>query len=285
MDETRARKIRFWYGVALAVLTVIVGILFIFAAASIYGGREEGVPPYSRDIVGGYLKWLIYPLLLWILGIVAGYVLSVIFPLSEKRKPAQSAFTSLRRMKKKIPQGGSEEFNAQYRAYRKQELIKLVLWSVAACFALATAIIMIVYLATPVNFDPTAEYLASVDTALRPNHIIIRMVQHLLPWVGASMLLFIGASLYEYFSAKKELGCVKQLLVLGKGTPVREPSALSIERSAAVKAMDNRWVKLGIFAALFVLAIVFIVVGALDGGIADTMAKAIALCRECVGIG
>lgn len=285
MDETRARKLRFWYGVALAVFTVIVGILFIFAAATIYGGREEGVPPYSREIVGGYLKWLIYPLVLWILAIVAGYVLSVIFPFNEMCKPAPSAHKSLLRLKRKIPQGGSEEFNAQYALYRKQELIKIILWSFAACFALASAVVIIVYLATPINFDPTAEYLSAVDTALRPNHIIIRMVKNLLPWVAVSLVLFIGASLYEHFSAKKELGTVKQLLVLGKGTPVRAPSSMIQKSEAAAKAMDKPQVRFAIFAVLFVLAIVFIIVGALDGGVADTMAKAIALCRECVGIG
>ncbi len=285
MNDTRARKIRFWYGVVLAVLTVVVGILFIFAAASIYGGRTEGQNPYSRELVGEYLSWLIYPLILWILAIVAGYILSVVFPIAETKKKGQTASSSLKKLKKKIPQGQSEEFSAEFQRYRKQETIKIVLWSLASAFALAAAIVLIVYLASPSNFDLTAGYLAEIDTALRPNAIIIRMVRNLLPWVAASMLLFIGASLYEHFSAKKELETVKRLLVLGRGTPAREPSAIAQKGGVAAKALDKWQVRIGIFAALFVLAIVFIVIGALDGGIADTMAKAIALCRECVGIG
>lgn len=285
MTDTRARKIRLIYGIALAVLTVIVGILFIFAAARIYGGRGETENPYSRQLVGEYLKWLIYPLILWILAIVGGYVLSVVFPVAEQTKAGRSAFASLKKLKKRIPQGESEEFYDEYKRFRKQELIRLIVWSVAAAFALAVSIVMIVYLASGYNFDMTADYLIEVDTALRPNAIIIRMVRYLLPWVAAALLLFIAASLYEHFSAKKELDTVKRLLVLGKGTPVREPSVPEQVSGAAAKVMDKWQVRLGIFAGLLVVAVAFIIIGALDGGIADTMAKAIALCRECVGIG
>ncbi|MBR3964693.1 MAG: thioredoxin [Clostridia bacterium] len=38
-------------------------------------------------------------------------------------------------------------------------------------------------------------------------------------------------------------------------------------------------------AAVLVIAAVFIVVGALNGGLADVLAKAIAICTECIGLG
>ena len=43
--------------------------------------------------------------------------------------------------------------------------------------------------------------------------------------------------------------------------------------------------KRALWAALFALAVLLIVLGVLNGGALDVLAKAIRLCSECIGLG
>ena len=274
MNETTARKIRLGYGIVLSIFTGVLAILFIIGVTDIYDG---GAGKYSREIVAQHLKPLMIVMIVWILAIIGGYVLSVVLPSAQKQKKGTSALTAVKRLKNKIPQGQSEEFLAEQKRYHRMELIKIVIWSVCAVFALVGAIMIIVYLATPANFSLAGD--------VHPNTVIVRMVRFVLPWVAASMLLFIGATLYERFTAKKELEIIKKLIVLGKGAPAAEESALIAKRDAALKVAGSWQVKLALRCALFAIAVVFIVIGALDGGFVETMTKAINICTECIGLG
>ena len=275
MNETTARKIRLGYGIVLSIFTGVLAILFIIGVTGIYDG---GAGKFSREIVAQHLKPLMIVMIVWILAIIGGYVLSVIFPVAQKQKKGTpSPLSAVKRLKNKIPQGQSEEFLAEAKRYRRMQIIKIVIWSVCAAFALVGAIMIIVYLATPANMSLAGD--------IAPNTVIVRMVRFVLPWVAASMLLFIGATLYERFTAKKELEQIKKLIVLGKGAPAAEQSALIAKRDAVLKVAGSWQVKLALRCALFAIAVVFIVIGALDGGFVDTMEKAIKICTECIGLG
>ena len=274
MSETTARKVRIGYGIFLSVFTGVLGILFIIGVTDIYDG---GAGKFSREIVGEHLKPLMIVMIVWILVIIGGYVLSVLLPVTQKRKAKASPLTAVKRLKNKIPQGTSEEFLSEQKRYRRMGLVKLILWSVCFAFALVASIMIIIYLATPAHFSLTGDIV--------PNTLIVKMVSYVLPWVGASMVLFIGATLYEQLTAKKELETVKKLIVLGKGSPVAEQSALTEKRDAILQVAGSWQVKLAIRCAVFAVAVVFIVIGAIDGGFVDTMTKAIKICTECIGLG
>ena len=275
MNVVYARKLRLGYGIFLGLFTVVIGILFIVEAAQIYySGVATPGDPYSREIVGERLSLIMIPIILWLLAAGVGYILSVLLPVTQKERASASPETALKRLKKRIPQGQSQEFLAEAKQYRKFETMKIVAWSVAAGFALLSAVMGIVYLANTAHF-----------TATNLTGEILSMVKNVMPWVGVSLLLFIGASLLEYFTAKQELDSVKKLIVLGKGNPVREPSAFVSKRDAVLAFAGDKRTTLVLRLVVLALAVTFIVLGIVNGGMTDVFIKAINICTECIGLG
>lgn len=270
--KERNRYIRLGYGIFLGVFTAVIGILLIVGAAQIYYADPAG-EPYSREIVGKKLMQLLAPLILWIVAIIAGYVLSVLFPYAGKRGK-QSPRDTLRKIRQRVPQGDGEEFLFERKRLEKFELARFILRSVCAAFALLAAVMSIVYLAKTAHFpadDITAE--------------ILNMLRHILPWVGATFALYLLLALYEGISAKYELASVKKLLVLGKGMPLEEPSALNKKAESAERVASSRVTILSVRIAVLALAVLLIVLGIVNGGMSDVLTKAINICTECIGLG
>ena len=80
-----AKRIRFYYGIFLSVLTAVLGALFIAQAVTILADGDWVQGAYSREIVAEHLFPVSIVLYVWIAAIVAGFVLSLIFPYNEKQ--------------------------------------------------------------------------------------------------------------------------------------------------------------------------------------------------------
>lgn len=263
-------KLRLAYGVFLGVFTVVLGILLIVKCSLIYYADPSGAP-FTRETVGKNLMDLLVPAIIWVIAVIVGYVLSVLFPYADKRKRVQNARRSERLLKKRIP--AFEEDNAELKRYKNYGLVRIIIWSVCAAFALAAGIITIIYLSDAAHF-PTDE--ATPD--------IVAMLRAVLPWIAASFALFIGATLYEGFTAGRDLRALKKLLASGKGRPIPPANVLGLKEKAAAAARSpiTVWAVRG---AVIALGIAFVIAGALNGGAADVMQKAINLCTQCIGLG
>lgn len=272
MAEKTANRVRFWYGVFLGIYTVVIGILFIVGASEIYFADPEG-QPYSYELVGEKLFNILIPVIIWIVAVVAGYVLSIVFPVAERRLVNKDKRTALNRLKKRIPNGEGEEFLAERKKFKNYELTRIIIWSVCAAFGVVAAIMCIVYLADAAHF-PAKEITAEM----------VEMLRGVLPWIGCAFALFISATVYDWFSAKRELDSAKKLLVLGRGYSV-EVSPLQTKVNAVTAVMGSEktiWIIRGI---IFTVAVVFIILGALNGGMTDVLIKAVKICTECIGLG
>lgn len=275
---TTSHRVRFWYGIFLSVFTVAVGILFLAEVADIY--FSEGT--YTREIIGARFRTqMLVPFILWIVAVIAGFVLSVVFPLSGNSKRGQDAVKSLSRMRKKMPQnaeGLSEELQSDFARVRKYELARIILWCVSAAVCLASAIATCVYVFNKTNFA-TKDY----------NAHMLDMAKFVLPFVLVSFACCIATAIYELISAKKELPLVKKIVastaVGGEKQEVRSKTPAWIQKIKAFCEKHGKWILLGVRLAVLAVAIVFIAVGALNGGMNDVLVKAIQICRECIGIG
>lgn len=265
------QRLRFFYGVFLGVFTAAVGIALIVLASQIYFADPNGTP-YSRELVGAQLQKMIAPAVLWVLAVIAGFVLSVLFP-SPKAKVSRDDGAAVRRLRRRIPMGETEEFLRANKNYRKFELARRIVWTVCFLFAVAAGVISVVYLSDASHFPAT-----------NLNREVIAMLRHILPWIGAAFVLVLGATLFEMTTAKKELAMLKQLLVLGKGSPVRQ-SKLNVGMGSVLGAAERPltlWIVRGV---LFALAVSFIIAGVVNGGMGDVLGKAIKICTECIGLG
>ncbi len=261
----KQRNLRFWYGIFLSVFTVALGISFIVCAADLYFA-EGG---YTPESAGRMLLYLLAPVILYLIAVVGGYVLSVLYPASEKR-PSPTAFSSLKKLRKRIPAGEGEAFLSEERHLKNYDLTRLVLWSVSAAFAVLAATMSAVYLSNSAHFpnnNVTGE--------------VLNMLKNVLPWVGSAFLLFVGATLYEHFAAKSALISAKKLIVLSRGASMRTaPNYLG-----RVEALRAPLVTTVLRVLVFALAVTFLILGIVNGGAGDVFMKAIKICTECIGLG
>ena len=105
--------------------------------------------------------------------------------------------------------------------------------------------------------------------AQNPNPSIIAFMKLLLPCVSVA------------------LGVGVVIASIARASVLREIAALEAapKREVVEKPKKNTRVIFAVRAAVLVIAAVFIVIGALNGGLADVLAKAIAICTECIGLG
>ncbi len=265
-------QVRFWYGIFLSVFTAVLAIVLIILAAQIYYADPNG-DPYSRALVGERLSPLLAPAILYLAAVIGGFVLAALFPLP-KEKERSSLFLSYKRLRAKVPQGSGEEFSAERGKLKKYETVRLAVWGVCAAVSLAAAIVTICYLADLSHF-----------TGQEISGEVLRMLRFCLPFIGAAILLWIGAALYETFTLKRRLTCVKKLLVLGKGAPAEEPFGLAVAAERALGVVRSEKALWIIRGAVLVLGVTFLVLGIVNGGAGDVYTKAIKICTECIGLG
>lgn len=272
----REEKIRMYYGIFLAVFTVVVGILFIVQAALIYyGGDNPDGKNYTREIAGEKLKQILIPLCFYIAAVIAGFVLSVIFPVTAKLKAKRSAGESAAYLRRKLPE---DESSSMFERAKKTELARWIVRGAALLICLAAAIASCVYLFDTANF--AGENL---------NGEILQMLKNVLPWVGVAFLVCCGACVFDGFAAKRELDAVKSLFATGQGAPkdgfLFDRWTDTCKEGVASVTAHKKWIVLGVRIALLVAGLALVIVGIFDGGANDVLIKAINICTECIGLG
>lgn len=276
MKEKTCKSVRVSYGIIFAVYTAVVGALFIWQVLAVY--KQPAPPgftgtwhPFSRGSVIAALSKIDLFFWLWIAGIVVGFVLWEVFPV--KLKPRKICpDLQYARLKNKLPATAPEGLEGDYAELRKTQKVmfalKVAAWSLFAISVVYT----IVYLCIPENFpnrNVTAE--------------ILDMVKHVFPCVFAGLLVICGAGIYEKYAVKHILP-LAQKLTRGKPQP-KQPSGAAAVLGKVNVALDNKWVILGVRIALAVIAVAFIIWGALNGNARAIFIKAINICTECIGLG
>lgn len=276
MKQSNEWKISLSYGIVIAAITVLTGLLFIFECADIYySGIESGGDIFSYEIVGQRMKLLLIPTVIWVVSIIVGYTISTIIPrtnFEKKRRTDKSA--SVKLLKSKLPICTNEEYIQEHKKLRKIEISRIVVWSVCSAFALASSISSIVYLTNLSHF-----------IGLDVNNEILTMLRHVLPWIIVAFVLCIGAVIFECVIASKELSIVKSLYVLGQdGTTKAETKVKSVLGKIGVFFNSKIFIHV-VRLVVISLAIIFIVLGVINGGKDDVLMKAINICTECIGLG
>ena len=267
----KARKIRFWYGVCLGVLTLAVAIAFIVQVADIYyGGPDPAGHNYSVETVKAHLVAPLSLMGVWTVAIVGGFVLSVVFPAEEKKLVYSDNRKTLMRLKRRMPQlGEGESFLQAKNAVKKQETARLGVWLSVLAVGIAAVIAILVYV-----FD-SAHYATS-----NFNGNMLKMLKNVMPWVGAVLLLAVGATVFEYYSVNTEINSVKTMISTGDRTSVAAPKT-----RFALSEKKEKLIVLVLRCVIAALAVAFIIAGALNGGARDVLVKAINICMECIGLG
>ncbi len=260
-------RLRFYYSIFLGVFTAVVGILFLAEAAELYYSGVEALGAtrgmYSREAVGARLLEMLTPLILWLVAILFGVAVYAVFPAPPVKKGRLDAIVLCRRLEGRV---SAEKDPAAFQKLRRMQTARLIVRVFSAVFCLTAAAMCIVYLADTAHFT-------SLEAL---NRDVLHMVAGVLPWVGAAFVVLIGEAVFEGIFAKKMLSALRPLV-----------GGASVKRKGTAAVCENRYVVFGVRIALFALAAVFIVLGALpqNGGANSVFIKAINICTECIGLG
>ena len=148
---------------------------------------------------------------------------------------------------------------------KKEKRNRMISWAILTCILLVCSLMSFLYLFNPEHF---------VTNGL-PNQQVIQIVIHLSPWVGIGFIFGVIEIVYESYSAKKSMNYAKALLKKYKKTDI------SIDTDKK-RELITLWTIRGV---ILTVAIVFIIIGVINGGPVSVLNKAAKICSECIGLG
>lgn len=268
MNQTKTELVRRIYTIVLGVFIVAMGIALICVAADIYYSGEGSGKIYTRAIVSAKLKQVAIPLLVLIATIIAG----ALFPLVET-KTKRPIEETLKKLQRRMPASGEgEKFAEAKKSYDTIKIVRLVIWCGALALALACAIASLVYLATATN---------SAGGNLK--NFMSGLVKTVLPCTIAALAGCIASSYTNGYLAKEQTDRLKTMIRYGSRETLLPKEIELLDTAKKIVSHESTlWTVRGMALAI---GIAFVIVGILNGGATDVLAKAIGICLECIGLG
>ncbi len=249
MPQEKVKKIHIIYGCTTAALIVATGIALILSCLDIY---NSGPRPYSVAAIAAHFNQIAILVYVTIAAILGGIVLNLALPLEKKRpKAIRDELEVLEKLKSKyeiLPSGEKE--------VKKRMMLRLA----TAAFFVGLMVYPAIYLLDASHFP-----IENLNGSIMKAALII-----LIPALVGLLLTF-ACSLLEQASIRRETELYKTQGVKGQKTEVATPAKIN-----TVVIMR---------CVLAVAAVSFIAYGIYNGGLDDVLAKAVAICTECIGLG
>lgn len=267
------------YAVLIISLAITVGVLFIVSCVDIYNSQE--LSPFTTDAIESHFRAIAVPVIAFPCLVVVGFVLHFVFPLQKKEKRVENdkAYDTLQ---KKVDLSKVSATTLSQIVRERYLRLGTTIGSVAIW--IVALVIILVFALNPQNYSKDAVNDSVKDIAL------VVFVSALI-----AMGMSYASSISNKFSKKRELNLLKLCVKENKEVMGVAGSYYRIEILDKAFALYDQikmfigqyeelsiWVIRGI---IFVLAVVFIVLGSLNGGVADVFGKAIRICTECIGLG
>lgn len=258
MSDNIKKKVRLIYGIMLSVMLTVTGVLLMMACVNIY---NIGSRPFTAENIAAEFSKIAVVVWITVAMVAIGAILALILPKEKaKLRATVDKKAILARLERRIdpaalPCDVAEKINEE-KTLRRVLLISSIVLIVAA--AIPAAIFAF-------NFNNfTADHDASV----------LRACVLILPLAFFGIGIATAYVLLEATSIDRQLTLVKSAMA----------ASGKYSDTECKKEMCPR-LTTGIRIAVAAVAIVFIVLGIFNGGIADVLAKAINICTECIGLG
>ena len=257
MSQEKAKKIHLIYGCIAALLIVALAIGFMLSFWDIY---QSGDRPYTRASIGEKLQLLSILIYVTIGMIIGGALLNVVIPLDRpKTKAIRDELVIMQKIASKAGTPNAEEKAAIEKQHHNRWLCTVLTAGVFGGLVARPGF----YLLDCANFpgtDPTSEITAAALMVL--------------PVAVIGLCACYVCSLLVSKSILKETEIYKQ--IIASGNKVSPTPAPNTDKPVLLKTI--RFIILAV-------ALVFIVVGILNGSAEDVLTKAIKICTECIGLG
>ena len=268
MSQKTKERIHLVYGIALSVLIIAMGVGFALSCLAIY---KSGSSPFTRESISAHFDRIAIPTYICIAGVIGGMVLALALPLAGgKIKPRRDAAVALAKLSARLDLASCDE--AIRNGIRKERKMRRWILVITAVVCAAVLVYPLIWCLNPHHF--------SIENL---NRDIITASTAVLTAAAVVMAACMVAVLLRGVSMAREMALVKSALAATKGqeiVPTHENSVTSIGKLTANPRFV--WAVRGV---ILVAGIVFVVLGVLNGGMADVLGKAIRICTECIGLG
>ncbi|MBQ2729790.1 MAG: hypothetical protein IJF69_03360 [Clostridia bacterium] len=245
------------FNILVAVFTVIAGAFLMAGCLVIYYKNGE----YSREIVGEVFRAFSVPVYICLALVIVGFIYEFISPLKAKKEKPERDHAFLRE-KLSAKKNFAECDKTIVSAIVKERKVRVVIAVIRAALIVVCACIFLYYGADPDNFG--TEITDSMIGAMK----------WLAPCLFVSGGFAVFAAYYNNSSIKRETELLKKL-------PDARGEGLSFKKETKAKSVIFAVLKVVIVA----VAVAALVYGAVEGGFADVMTKAVNICTECIGLG
>lgn len=265
MSKDIRKHIHRIYGIALSAVIVIVGIRFILGCYEIYTtGKAAGGQIYSRAAVAEAFAPMAISVYLCLALVIGSFILHFALPhQGKKQAPEKNRQLILDRLYNKTDMDQIDP--DLYRDIARLKMSRRLHTLISAVLLVLFSAAFMVYACRPTLWP---EALAEVTGT------VVQGVFALL----IALVIPTGYTIFTaYFCRKsqdKEIELMKQAT---KQAPRKADSPAPASKKKDYLAIVRY--------AIVAIAIAFIIFGYVTGGIADVIAKAAAICTECVGLG
>ncbi len=280
IDRDAAVKIaHIVYAVLIVGLALAVGILFIVSCVDVYKSQE--ISPFTTSAIESHFRAIAAPVIAFPCLVAIGFILHFVFPVENKEAKIENdkAFFTLSQKVDILKLDTTTQKDILRERYLRlgSTVGSVAIW-------IATLAIILVFALNPQNYSKADVNGSVTDLALIvfPSAIV------------ASGMSFV-ANLSNNLSKKRELSLLKMAIKQNKDVMCGATSFYSVSVLDKVillvnqlKALVAKYEDITVWIArivVFILAVVFLILGILNGGVADVLGKAIRICTECIGLG
>jgi len=268
MSISKQKKI---LNILLPVLVALLGVAYIVAVAHLYFTGDSN--PYSREVVGRYLTYLAIPSAVTLIAVIWGGVISYLSAGNDGKAPVFTAKTALCRLNATLALDKcSDSTKLGILSERKKRKILFI----------SAVVLSVAYTAVALIFALGAEY-----TLENPNASVIGVLVYLLPLTAVIIgIIYVVCRLFQS-SIASELKLVKTAIKDGArdSAAFQSECASPLSGISAIFEEHEEKIYLGLKITVFAVDAVFIVLGIVNGGMADVLGKAVRICTECIGLG
>lgn len=253
----------------LSVLVVISCILLIYECLSIYlpaAAADQHDHIYSAEVVASHFAIIQLPVISCIVLSLAGALTAPWYKEVQKKPQSPDAETMAALYHSKMPKDTGED-SPEWNIVRRETARRRKLTTTGVVIAAICICWSLYFLINPKGFE-------SLDF----DHVAGSLLLCILPAVclGIGSAAVINYKINDSWSRQLE-----SMKILCKNNKGRAEMNTESENAAAIRSRR-------IFLArtvLLTMAVVFLLLGNANGGRADVLAKAIAICSECIGLG
>lgn len=242
--------------ISVSVVSVLMGLCFLVQVLRIYFGEKT----FTREIVSNYILQIIAVMIIWVILVICLQITLRKEVVNDKVKT--SYYHTYKLLSSRIDSNALNN-NIEIKKYRK--IHKIILISSLVIFGIM-GLLTCLYVCNPNNFI----YKDGVNITTQ----IVQMVIHCIPWLIISFIVGLASSYVNDYYYGKMVSVCKVLLKDNK----KERLTLELNKKKKI-------ILYSVQACIIVLAVVFIIVGAIDGGYEGAHQKAINICTECIGLG